>query len=377
MTREEAIAYMESYGRSGTRRSLKRIRELLEKLGNPQKGLKFVHVAGSNGKGSPCAMLEAVLRAAGYRTGLFISPYIQDFCGRIQVDGERIPGEALGRITERVREIAEAMAEHPYHFELVTAVAMVYFAERKCEITVLETGLGGLLDSTNIIDPPEAAVITNLGLEHTEVLGNTLKEIATAKAGIIKPGSACVCYESDGEAVETIRAVCGKRGVPFHLAAEAAVLPVSATLDGQVFRWEGETYRLRLLGRHQLRNAGTALETIRVLRERGWRIPEEAVRTGLAETRWPARLEVLRREPPVLLDGGHNPQCAEALACSLKSLLGEERAVFLTGVLRDKDYPRMMACLMPLASEFVCLLGTYETGCREDEKGRVLSGGAA
>ncbi len=355
MTREEAIAYMEAYGRSGTQRSLKRIRELLEKLGNPQKELKFVHVAGSNGKGSTCAMLEAVLRGAGYRTGLFISPYIQNFCERIQVAGECIPGEALGRITERVRETAENMAEHPYHFELVTAVAMLYFAERQCEITVLETGLGGLLDSTNVIDPPEVAVITNLGLEHTEVLGNTLAEIAAAKAGIIKPGSACVCYESEVEAVETVRAACGKQGVPFHLAAEAAVLPVSASLDGQVFRWQGETYRLGLLGAHQLRNAGTVLETIRVLRERGWRIPEEAVRTGLAETRWPARLEVLRREPPVLLDGGHNPQCAEALANSLKSLLGEERAVFLTGVLREKDYPRMMACLMPLAREFVCL----------------------
>ncbi len=355
MTKEEAIRYMETRGWSQTRLGLGRTRELLERLGNPQKKLKFVHVAGSNGKGSTCAMLSTILREAGYRTGLYISPYIEDFCERIQVNGEKIPGEALGRITERVREEADDMEDHPSHFELITAVGMIWFLESGCDLVVLEVGLGGEMDSTNVIDAPEAAVITNLGIEHTEYLGNTLREIASAKAGIIKRGTECICYESEPEAMDTVQRRCRELEVPFHPAGRDAVTALSSSLDGQVFRWKGEEYFLPLLGPHQLRNAGVVLETVEVLRTRGWKISEENVKRGLAATRWPARLELLRRDPPVLLDGGHNPQCAEALAESLGILLPGRKAVFLCGVLRDKDYPRMMASILPFAKEFICL----------------------
>ena len=192
MTPQEAISYIENYTWSTTRLGLGRTRELLHAIGDPQKKLKFIHVAGSNGKGSTCAMLDAILRHAGYRTGLYTSPYIQDFCERMQVNGQNIPGEDLARITEQVRIHADVMEDHPSQFELVTAVAMQYFLEEHCDIVVLEVGMGGALDSTNVIDSPEVAVITNIGLEHTEYLGNTLSLIAEAKGGIIKPGCTAV-----------------------------------------------------------------------------------------------------------------------------------------------------------------------------------------
>ena len=372
MTPRQAIDYIEHYGWSTTRLGLDRTRELLRKLGEPQKRLKFVHVAGSNGKGSTCAMLDAILRAAGYRTGLYTSPYIQDFCERIQIDGQNIPGEALADVTERVRTVAEAMEDHPSQFELVTAAAMLYFAEQRCDIVVLEVGMGGALDSTNVIDCPEAAVITNIGLEHTEYLGDTLEKIAATKAGIIKPGCRAVCYDGASEVTAVIRRVCAERNVPLRFADYRKVEPQGQSLDGQRFRWNGAEYRLALLGAHQLRNAATVLETVAALRESGWSIPETAVREGLERVKWPARLEVMQREPLFLIDGGHNPQCAEALCASLQELLGEKKAVFLLGVLADKDYPRMMALLTPLAQEFICLTPLSDRALPADELAAYL-----
>ena len=214
MTAQEAIAYIENYTWSTTRLGLDRTRELLYKLGDPQKRLKFVHVAGSNGKGSTCAMLDSILRAAGYRTGLYTSPYIQDFCERMRVDGENIPGGTLARLTERVKQIADAMEDHPSQFELVTAIAMQYFLEAGCEIVVLEVGMGGALDSTNAIDAPEVAVITNLALEHTEYLGHTLAEIAATKGGIIKRGCSVVAYPNVPEVTDVIERICREQGAP-------------------------------------------------------------------------------------------------------------------------------------------------------------------
>lgn len=334
---------------------LGRTQELLRKLGDPQKKLKFVHVAGSNGKGSTCAMLDAILRRAGYRVGLYISPYIQDFCERMQVDGENISGQDLAAITERVRREADGMEDHPSQFELVTAIAMEYFLQRRCDIVVLEVGMGGALDSTNVIEAPEAAVITNIGLEHTEYLGDTLEEIAATKAGIIKPGCSCVCYDGATEVTAVIRSVCARNHVPLTCAGRFPVKTVRQDLNGQVFSWRGGEYQLSLLGPHQVRNAAVVLETVEALRERGWRISEEAVRAGLREVKWPARLEILSREPLFILDGGHNPQCAEALMNSVGELLRGRRIVSLCGVLADKNYPRMMELMMPCAQEFVCL----------------------
>ena len=360
MTEREAIAYIETYGWSKTRLGLGRTRELLARLGDPQKGMKFIHVAGSNGKGSACAMFEAIARAAGYKTGLYISPYLETFRERIQVDGEMIPGAALANLTERVKAAAGEMEDHPSQFELATAIAFLYYREQHCDIVVLEVGMGGALDSTNAIDAPELAVICNIGLEHTEYLGNTIEEIAATKAGIIKPGCACVCYDGAAEAVAVVRDVCAERGVPFRLSdfnnsSSRRLRPVSASLFGQRFTWDGTEYELALAGPHQLRNAALVLTGVETLRARGWNIPDAAVAEGLRTVRWPARMEVLSTAPLFLLDGGHNPQCAAALAESFATLLPGKKALFLTGVLADKDYETILKLLLPFAKRFVCV----------------------
>ncbi len=355
MTAQEAIDYIEQYTWSTTRLGLERTQALLRALGDPQKKLKFVHVAGSNGKGSTCAMLAAILRSAGYRTGLYISPYIQDFCERMQVNGENVPGDTLAAITERVKTIADAMEDHPSQFELVTAIALEYFFEAKCDIVVLEVGMGGALDSTNAIDAPEVAVITNIGLEHTEYLGDTLEAIAETKAGIIKPGCHAVCYDGAPEVTEVVRRVCREKGVPLRCVDFKRLTPLEETLDGQTFRWDGGEKRVALLGPHQLHNTAAVLHAVDALRERGWKIPEEAVDEGLANVKWPARLEVLSRDPVFLLDGGHNPQCAEALAAAVTKLFPGQKVIFLLGVLADKDYPQIMDIVMPYAKTFYCM----------------------
>ncbi|MCD8331723.1 MAG: bifunctional folylpolyglutamate synthase/dihydrofolate synthase, partial [Oscillospiraceae bacterium] len=338
----EAIAYIENYTWSATRLGLERTRALLRGLDNPQKRLKFVHVAGSNGKGSVCAMLSSILRRAGYRTGLYTSPYILEFCERIQVNGENIPGVRLAEMTERVRVIAEEMDDHPSQFELTTAIAMAYFEECKCDVVVLEVGMGGELDSTNAIDTPEVAVIMNIGLEHTEYLGDTLEEIAYTKAGIIKPGCETVCYNGPPEVMAVLRQVCRERIAPLRCVDLSQLVPLKRDLSGQQFLWQGQSLKLPLLGEHQLRNAAVALETVQALRRRGWIIRAEAVADGLAQTVWPARFEVCRRTPLFVVDGGHNPQCARALAQTIDSYLPGQKVTFLVGVLSDKDYPAML-----------------------------------
>ncbi len=355
MTAEEAIAYIESYGWSTTRLGLSRTRELLARLGNPQRRLKFIHVAGSNGKGSACAMLDAILQAAGYRVGLYISPYIQVFNERICINGAYIPGDRLAEITERVMAQAEAMEDHPSQFELVTAIGMVYFVEEACDLVVLEVGMGGELDSTNAIDAPEAALIMNIGLEHTEYLGNTLEEIAHTKAGIIKTGCHAVCYDGAPEVTKVIKEVCAERQVPLTLADRSQIQPLHEDLFGQDFIYRDQPHHLSLIGPHQLMNASVVLETVGVLRERGWQISDRAVNEGLSFVSWPARFEVLSRDPLFILDGGHNPQCAAALAASIKALLPGRRILFLLGVLRDKDYDGILDLVQPLGERFFCL----------------------
>ena len=369
MTEQEAISYIENYGWSTTRLGLGRTKELLAQLGDPQKRLKFIHVAGSNGKGSSCAMFDAILRAAGYRTGLYTSPYIQVFNERIRIDGRDIPGVRLAELTERVMNIAEHMEDHPSQFELVTAIAMQYFCEEHCDAVVLEVGMGGALDSTNAIDAPELAVITNIGLEHTEYLGNTLEEIASTKAGIIKNGCSCVCYDGAPEVTEVVKSVCADMEVPLYCVDFSRLEPLEYTLDGQCFKWDGREYSLSLLGPHQLHNAALVLTGTEALRDRGWDIPEMAVDEGLRTVQWPARMEVLSRDPLFILDGGHNPQCAEALTTSLDMLLPDKKVIFLTGVLADKDYETIMSLMLPYADRFVCVT--------PDSPRRLISGDLA
>ena len=347
MTDMEAVELIHQRAWVGQKPGLERIRRLLGRLGNPQEKLKFVHIAGSNGKGSTAAMLASVLTAAGLKTGLYTSPHLWRFHERFQVDGVPIPGEELVEIAVQVLAAAEDETE----FELMTAIGMVHFLRSKCDIVVLETGLGGRLDSTNIIPSPEAAVITHIGLEHTELLGDTLDKIAAEKAGIIKEGCSVVLYEQGFGLYGLFEEICRFRYSRLALAGSPVVL--SSGLEGQTFTYRGSgPYHIALLGEHQISNAAVVLETVKVLRQRGWEISEAALVRGLEEARWPGRLELAWNSPNVILDGGHNPQCMEALARSLRGLYPEKKLLFLTGVLADKDYPAMMGELLPLAKEF-------------------------
>ena len=354
MTYEEALNAIHAVHWQGHKPGLGRTRALLSALGDPHKALRFVHVAGTNGKGSTAAMLDSCLRAAGYRTGLFTSPYINRFNERVQVDGVPIPDGDLVRLVERVQPAAAAMADTPTEFEFITALGMLWFAEQRCDIVVLEVGLGGALDSTNVIDPPACAVITALGLDHVKELGPTLADIAAAKAGIIKPGSPAVSYGGAPEADRVIAAAARACGAPLTVVDFTRLRLRGAGLDGQTFDFDGLAgLTLPLLAGYQPRNAAVAVTALRALRARGWDIPDEAIRRGLASVRWPGRFELLRRSPPFLLDGSHNAHGMRATADSLRSLFPGQKFVFLVSIMADKDADEMLRLLLPLAKAFV------------------------
>ena len=354
MDYQEALAYIHAVHWQGHKPGLDRIRTLLAALGDPHKQLRFVHVAGTNGKGSTAAMLDSCLRCAGYRVGLFTSPYINRFNERIQVDGVPIPDADLVRLVEQVQPAASAMAEAPTEFELITALGMLYFVQTRCDIVVLEVGLGGALDSTNVIDPPECAVITALGMDHVKELGPTLSGIAAAKAGIIKPGSPVVSYENVPEAGRVIAETAAAQGAPLTVADFGRLTLRGASLEGQTFDYDGlQGLTLPLLASYQPRNAAVAIEALRALRARGWQIPDSAIRQGLAQVRWPGRFELLRRDPPFLLDGSHNAHGMRATVESLRALFPGEPFVFLVSIMADKDADEMLRLLLPLAKGFV------------------------
>ena len=353
MTYEEALSYIHSICWKGSKLGLDRTRELLGKLDDPQKELKFIHIAGTNGKGSTAAMLSSILEEAGYRVGLYTSPFINRFNERMQVNHQPIPDEELAALTEYVRPHADAMADSPTEFELITALAMVWFARQKCDIVVLEVGMGGELDSTNIIDVPEAAVIAAMGMDHVKELGPTMADIARAKAGIIKEGGRVVSYGGNPEADEVIAAVCRARNASLCQPDFSAIVPGDFSLEGQTFSYKGWCgLRIPLVGAYQMNNAAVVLETVEVLRQRGWSVSDEAVRQGLADTRWPARFEVLRRDPVFIVDGGHNPHGIRATAESLRRLFPGRKITFVTGVMADKDVEHILGLIVPLADQF-------------------------
>ena len=353
MTGQEAVAYIDTFQWQAHAPGLERIRTLLHALGDPQKELKFVHVAGTNGKGSVCAYLASVLRCAGYRVGLCTSPFLEDFRERIQVDGELIPPETLGELTELARPAAEAMEDHPTEFELITAVAMLYFRRCRCDIVVLEVGLGGALDASNVIDVPEAAVITAMGMDHAAILGPTLGDIAAAKAGIIKPGGAVVSFGGCPEADAVIRERCREQGAQLTEVDFSRLRVVGTGLDGTDLEFAPYgALHVPLVGLYQAKNAAVAVTTVEVLEKRGWEISRRALEQGLASVCWPGRLEVVRRAGPVILrDGAHNAHGMAATVESLRALFPGKKLTILMGVMADKDVEDMLKLLAPIAGQ--------------------------
>lgn len=353
MTYEEALKYIHSVNWVGSKLGLERTQELLGKLGDPQKELKFIHIAGTNGKGSTAAMLASILEKAGYRVGLYTSPFINRFNERMQINGRQIPDDTLARLTEVIQPYADAMEDAPTEFELITALAMEYFRANECDIVVLEVGMGGALDSTNVIERPEAAVITAMGLDHVRELGPTMADIARAKAGIIKEHTSVVSYGGNPDADAVIAATCAEKHAVLHQPDFSAIVPGSFDLDGQSFSYKNwRELRIPLAGRYQMNNAAVVLETVAVLRQKLWNIPDGAVREGLDATRWPARFEVLRRNPVFIVDGGHNPHGIRATAESLARLFPGKKITFVTGVMADKDVESILGLIVPLADQF-------------------------
>ena len=352
----QAIDYIHSVNWVFCKPGLDRITALCEALGNPQDNLTFIHVAGTNGKGSFCAMTEAVLRAEGYRTGLFTSPYIQAFGERMRVNGQNISDEELVALVEEVRPIADAMEDKPTEFELITALAFLYFARQKCEVVVLECGLGGRLDATNIIKRPLLSVITGIALDHTAILGDTIEKIAAEKAGIIKAGTPLLWCGQDAVAERVIRARAESLGVKVIPVQHDALSVTSMTLAGTELNFGNHSgVHLSLLGTYQPHNAANVLTAIDLLRRMDMIIGEDAVREGLATVAWPARFEILSREPLVLFDGGHNPEGIDGAVRSIQAYFGEEKVLIVTGVMADKDYRYMAGRIASVAERVFCL----------------------
>ena len=356
MTGKEAIDYIHSMVWNRKATGYEHAQNLLREMGNPEKQLKYIHIGGTNGKGSTSAMLASVLQAAGYKTGLYTSPFIYRFHERIQINGEQISDEDLGEVTEYVKSFADNMESCPSEFALLSCIAFEYFARKQCDIVVLEVGMGGANDSTNVIECPEVSIMTNIGLDHTEFLGETLEAIAETKAGIFKENSTAVVYPSVPTVEGVLEKHCKEKGALIRIVDFQGLHVKSRSLEGQIFNYGNrEDLRLSLLGNHQLNNAIVSLTAIDVLKEKGWQIREEHVREGLATVKWPGRFEVVSQDPLFIIDGGHNPQCIDALAKNMQDYLGGRKIVALVGVLADKDYEEMFSPIFPYVSEFACI----------------------
>lgn len=358
----DPIAYINERRPQRERMCPERTKALLDSMGRPQDRVRFVHVAGTNGKGSTCAYLANILQEAGYHVGLFTSPYIIEFAERIRVDGENISHEELLEATLFVRGHVEAYArehgEYPTEFEVMCAVAFEHFARCACDIVVCEVGLGGRRDPTNCIQTVEASVITRLGLDHMELLGDTLPQIAYEKAGIIKPNVPVVSWPQDTpEAMEVIEREAAERTAELIVPDFSQIRVEEELRDGvRGFTYQGRDYATSLVATYQPYNAALAIEAVRVLRERGWDIPADAVSKGIRRTYWPGRFELATYKGNVLvIDGAHNAMGAQALRDSIESVFCDRPLVCIMGALADKDYRALIRTVLPRAQGVVCV----------------------
>lgn len=351
MTYEQALDFIAAQVRVGKHPALDRISGLLERMGNPQDRLRFVHVGGTNGKGTTCTLIASVLQESGCRTGLYTSPYVVDFRERFQINGEMIPKEELTAVLEKIMPFVEEMRGQGStfgQFEIITALAFQWFLDQQCDVVVLEVGIGGRFDATNVIRVPEAAVITSISKDHTKMLGDTIAKIAYEKAGIIKPGGEVVLYpRQEAEAFSVIRTACRERGASLTVPELSELEILEEKLTGSSFVYRGRKLFTPFMGRHQIENAVTAYEALQILQKHGFRIAPEHIGQGFAKAFIPARMEVLLEEPLLLLDGGHNAGFAAALREVLSKLPHTRRRTAVFGMMRDKDSETALSILAP------------------------------
>lgn len=348
---EESLTYIHALERFGIQPGLERVAALCERLDNPQNSLHFVHVAGTNGKGSTSAMIAGILQSAGYRTGLFTSPYVLDFCERIQIDGAMIGQDEMAAVTSRIEPCIEALAAEGTQiteFEAITAAAFLYFKQCSCDIVVLETGLGGRFDATNIIAPPVVGVITSVSLDHMAILGDTLEKIAYEKAGILKPGSSTVLYPIQfPEVTRVFERVALQKDNTLILPSLESLHRLNESVEGSAVEVDGIRIFVPFMGEHMVYNAVVAVHAARELTRKGFVIPEDAVIRGIRAATMPARMEYFPGQPGVLLDGGHNEGCAHALAACMERFFAGKTIVAVCGMMADKEYGQYLSITAP------------------------------
>lgn len=358
MNYKEAREYLDQVSRGGSVLGLDNMKELLKRLGNPQDHLKFVHISGTNGKGSVLAYLSTIFMEAGYQTGRYISPVLFSYREKIQINEKFIEREDLARLTTRIRAAAEDMhscgAGIPTIFEMETALAFLYFAEKQCNIVILETGLGGALDATNVITTPVIEVITSISMDHMEFLGDTIEKIAAQKAGIIKPHTGVVSAVQRPEALEVIQDVCREKNCMLQVVEPAQIKNVTCGYEGQGFSYKKwENIRISLMGSYQIKNGVLALEAVEALRKQGYEISDTAVYQGMKRAVWKGRFTVISKEPMILMDGAHNPAAAEELVRSLKLYYPGKKYHYIYGTFRDKDYTEVIRITAPMADHII------------------------
>ena len=383
LTYESALEYIHCANRPFFKPGLERVNALLDALGHPESGLTVIHIGGTNGKGSTSSMLASVLQCAGYRVGLYTSPYILEFNERIRVNGENISNEDLVRYTESLRNVIDHLAEAPTEFEIITAIAFQYFKDKKCDYVVLEVGLGGRFDATNVVRNPLLSIITGISLDHTAILGDTVEKIAYEKSGIIKPHRPVLF---GGGALHAARATiydeAQKRKSPFYDVDQSALTIHERTLNGCVFDYKAlQNVKISLLGTYQPYNAITVIDAVEILRANGVFISDRDLYAGLERAEWMARFEILKKEDPLLIfDGAHNAEGIAGAVESIKTYFGDEKVYVLSGVLRDKDYTAIAECISQVAeraytvtpdnpraleaSTYATMLGYYGTKAR-------------
>ena len=368
----DAIALLHGANWKHTKIGLERMRDFMHALGDPQENLHYVHIAGTNGKGSACVMTQSILTAAGFRTGLYISPHLDQFNERLSIDGQMISDADLRRLAARVRAAAETLGEEPTDFEMITAMAFCWFEEQHCALVVLEVGMGGRLDATNVISSPEVCAIMHIGLDHTEFLGDTVEQVAAEKAGILKPGADCILYHQLPGVMDVVQQrfadVNPDAAARLVITDPTAFTARARTIDGQVFDYRVRQHlRIQLLGNYQMENAMAVLDIIDCLIRRGWGISEDAIRAGLAQATWPGRFEVLSREPLLIVDGAHNPNGVEALVDTIRAYFPDQKINFVMGVMKDKDYHTMLRLIAPYAARFITELPDAHRALRPEQ----------
>lgn len=391
MTYEEAMTFVEDSNQYGSVLGLDSMRSLLDGLGNPQNQLKFVHIAGTNGKGSTAAYIATIMAAAGYHVGRYISPSVLEYREKIQIsfrqnlvkDGNPVTTRyisetGIANCINEIKRVCEHMVEaempHPTLFEIETAMAMMYFIQENCNLVVLEVGLGGRLDATNVINTTECAVLTSISMDHMHILGNTLELIATEKAGIIKTGIQVVSYEQKTEANKVIEAVSKQNGANLNVADFNKLMIEVQGLDGTIFSYDDlSKVRIQLLGENQVKNAVVSILAVKALQKIGYIISEDDIRTGLYHTKWRGRFEIIKSNPLFLVDGAHNEDAAISLAKNIKTYFANKRVIFVVGVLKDKDYDAVLRHTGCLAEKIITITPNNSRGLKSDILAKTAS----